>query len=582
MIQHLKNHKQSKNKVEKNINSVKNNKPILNIGVNNNTYVSYIYLFVIILITFVCYNTNLNSEFLIHWDDGEQVVFNKDIQILSISGLFKIFSSFNVGMYQPLTSLTYAFDYAIFGLSATGFHISNLIYHFIAIILLYFLLSNFFQNKKLLFFLVLLFAVHPGSVESVSWISARSNILFSVFYFSGLLVYLSYIKNHKRKYFVLTYVFFMLSCLSKSAAVTFPLILLLLNYFFDKIDRKKLIEKIPFLLISIFFIILTFKARISADHIADISDSYNYFESFILILYSLFFYFKLFFVPINNAAFYTYPEKVANILPTEVFIVLIISVVCFIVLLKVLWKQKKEAVFGLLFFIISLSAMLKFVPTGLQLTADRYIYLPMTGLLISIGYLTEALFRKYVFGTISLCIIIVLVFSIRTFTYNKFWCNEESLFKQTILMQPNAVPCKNFLGIIYRKNGNYNKALELFNEIVLKYPNYKSVYNNRGNLYKDLKNFDKALEDYNMALTLNNHNIKGEAEILTNIGIVYAMKNDFGNALDYFNKAISENENFHLAYYNRAKVYLIIGDKNNAEKDMNKVKSLKPDFKLNQ
>jgi len=579
MIKHKQKNIAAKSNTEINKSPYKLKKPLLNNEEIRNSYITYLNLFFIFLITAACYHSIIKSEFLLLWDDGEQVLNNKDIRNFSLHGIIKMFSTFYVGMYQPVTTLTYALDYALFGLSSKAFHISNLIYHFTVVALLYLFLSKFFKNKALLFFLVLIFAVHPTSVESVAWISARSNILFTIFYISGLLVYFKYSEFHKKKHFFLAFVLFLLSCLSKSAAVTFPLLLLLIDFYFYKIDKRKLIEKIPFFIFSIFFIILTFKARILAEHIADISGRYNSFDSLILILFGFIFNLRLFLFPFNNAAFYTYPEKTNGSLPPEIFIALFLTVILLSVLFIVLWKRKKEALFGLLFFMISISAMLKFVATGLQITADRYLYLPMAGLLITVGYVTEQLFRKFIIASVSISIIIVVLLSYRTITYNTYWTKEEALFSHTIRLQPEAVPCKNFLGTIYRKKGNYGQAMKLFNEIINKYPNYKSTYNNRGNLHKDLKNYDKALADYHKALVLNNNNKKGEAEILTNIGIVYAMTNNFDEALHYFNKAVISNDNFYPAYYNRERVYSILGDKNNAIKDLNKAKLLKPDLK---
>ncbi len=71
----------------------------------------------ILLITIIVYIPSLTNGFT-NWDDLEQVVNNEDIQSLSFSGTGKVFSSFYVGMYQPLTAQLYAFIYTIFGENA--------------------------------------------------------------------------------------------------------------------------------------------------------------------------------------------------------------------------------------------------------------------------------------------------------------------------------------------------------------------------------------------------------------------------------------------------------------------------------
>lgn len=556
---------------------------MLNIENYNNSRVPNIYLLSILLITFCSFFSIFNNEFIINWDDGAQVVNNVDITHLSFSGIQKIFSTYYVGMYQPITTLTYAFDYAIYGLSSQGFHFSSLFYHFIAIILVFIFLSKIFNNKLLIFFLTLIFAVHPTSVESVAWLSARSNILFTIFYIAGLIFYLKHLQEKEKKvdkYYFLTMLFFLLSCFSKSPAITFPFLLLLFDVFFDKITVRKVIEKIPFLIISVVFGLITIDARSNAFHFIDFSIHYSFSEQFLLVFYSVFMYIKHFFIPYNNCAYYVYPDKIDNALPLEFYITLIIILISSIILLTILYKHKKQTFLGLLFFLFSLFVMLKFVATDLQFMTDRYLYLPMIGILIAIGFLIEPLLKKYKLIIIVLLGVFSGSFIIRTISYNKYWENEEILFSKTIEIQPNAIPCKNYLGISYRKKGDFEKALILFNEIINKYPNYGNAYNNRGNVYKDMKDYKKAIDDFNMALLYKGEDESNDAEIYTNIGIVYAMSNDIKTAWNYFNKAVEKNNNFYLAYFNRGKAFAMMGLFDKALNDLDIAININPDFAM--
>jgi protein O-mannosyl-transferase len=553
----------------------------LNIENYNSSKVSNIYLFFILLITFCSFFSIFNNEFIINWDDGAQVVNNADIKQLTFSGFHKIFSSYYVGMYQPITTLTYAFDYAIYGLSSQGFHFSNLCFHFIAVILLFVFLSKIFNNKLLIFFLTLIFAIHPTCVESIAWISARSNIIFAIFYISGLISYLKHIQGKDRKiskYYFITLAFFILSCLSKSAAMTFPFLLLLFDVYFDKMNLRKIIEKVPFILISIVFGLITIDARINAFHFIDFSAHYSSSEQFLLVFYSVFMYIKLFFIPYSNCAYYIYPEKNNNALSFEFYSSFIILFVIYVILIVILYKRKKQALLGLLFFLISLFVMLKFVATDLQLMTDRYLYMPMIGILIAIGFIIEPLFKKYQISIVIFLSVISGSFVFRTISYNEYWKNEESLFSETIIIQPDAIPCKNYLGISFRKRGDLGKALNLFNEIIEKYPNYENVYNNRGNVYKDMGNFKKAINDYNTALLYKGEDESNDAEIYTNIGVVYAMGKDFQTSMNYFDKAIEKNNRYYLAYLNRGKAYAMKGSFGNALNDLDIAISINPDF----
>jgi hypothetical protein len=111
----------------------------------------------------------------------------------------------------------------------------------------------------------LLFGIHPLHVESVAWISERKDLLCSFFFLGSLVVYLTYLKTRRMRAYFLSLFLFLLSLLSKSVAVTLPLVLVLCDYLLDrKFDRKSLIEKIPFLVMAfIFGIIASFALRSS-------------------------------------------------------------------------------------------------------------------------------------------------------------------------------------------------------------------------------------------------------------------------------------------------------------------------------
>ncbi|MFH2144286.1 MAG: tetratricopeptide repeat protein [Bacteroidota bacterium] len=536
-----------------------------------------VYFIVILFISLSVYFSVSNNEFLINWDDGSQVVNNPDINNISFTEIKKIFSSYYVGMYQPLTTISYAIDYALFGLSAEAFHLSQLLYHFFVIILVYTLLIRTTKNYFLSFILSLIFAVHPLNVESVAWISARSNILYTIFYILAILSYLKYLKQEKKvRYYMLTIIFFVLSCLSKSAAITLPVLLIVIDYFYSKINWKNLINKLPFFLISVVFGLITIDARTKASHIVDLNEHYTHIQLILITVFSVFRYVQLFVFHTNYSAFYTYPEKINDLLPAEFYYVPIIFILIVIILSWILFKKNKPVLFGLLFFLVSLSVMLKIVPAGMQYMADRYMYLPMIGLFICLGQIKSEYFRKHLIILIGSFFIYILFLSYKTLLYNEYWKNESQLYEQTLKTQPNAVPVKNFLGIIHKKNGNTKEALFYFDDIINKYPAYGSVYNNRGNLYKDLGNFDMAMQDYNMAILYEGE----QPEIFTNIGILYAMSEDNEMAISYFTKAIKMDSEFYLAFFNRGKMFAMNGYFDKALNDLNKAILINPEFSM--
>ena len=218
------------------------------------------YLWVILLIislawTFLLYFRVISFEF-INWDDNAYIYQNKDIKELTISSISKLFSSFYLGMYQPLTMLSFSLEYSFFGLNPSIFHADNLILHLFNVCLVFIFIRNLTGNSLSSFIVSLFFGIHPLHVESVAWISERKDVLYTFFYLLGLISYIQYLKVKETKFWILSIILFILSLLSKSAAVTFPLVLLLLHFYHQRAEfnlKNTLLKVWPFFILSVLF-----------------------------------------------------------------------------------------------------------------------------------------------------------------------------------------------------------------------------------------------------------------------------------------------------------------------------------------
>src|SRR3989339_905811 len=99
--------------------------------------------------------------------------------------------------------------------------------------LLLFWLFNLISKKVFVsFFVALLFGIHPMHVESVAWISERKDVLYALFFLGAMISYMYYLKNNGKKFLILSICIFLLSLMSKTMAVTLPLVLLLIDYIY--------------------------------------------------------------------------------------------------------------------------------------------------------------------------------------------------------------------------------------------------------------------------------------------------------------------------------------------------------------
>src|SRR5450759_35827 len=231
------------------------------------------------IMVMISYRNAFDNEF-VDWDDYTYVVDNLLVRKPKETTIKDVFSTPVSLNYHPLTILSLRLNNnecstCPEGISAAPFIKWNVAIHLLNTLLV-FMLIYFLSDKKILvaFLVAALFGVHPMHVESVAWVSERKDVLYAFFFLSGLITYLKSRTetDNKKKYIwlIITFLLFILSCLSKAMAVVFPLVLILINFWTDKSKRsnpvweslketfsiKKLIPLIPFFAVSLFFGIL--------------------------------------------------------------------------------------------------------------------------------------------------------------------------------------------------------------------------------------------------------------------------------------------------------------------------------------
>lgn len=475
---------------------------------NDNTRVRLISLTAILLFTIIIFSNSINNEILFGWDDGEYVS-NEDIQNFDLN---KFFSTYYLGMYQPLAALSLSVNYNLSELNPVPYHSTNLLLHLINIVLVFLLFSKFSKRIEIPIIVSLLFAIHPMHVEAVSWIATRSNGLYSVFYLGALIFYLKYLQNKKLTDIVLSLLFFVLSCFSKSMAVTLPVVLILFDWFYKrKFDSKTILEKIPFFIISIIFGYIAIDAASAYGHIKNLNVDYNIIDRLVLFIYSIVFYLVKLFAPVNLSAVYAYPIKEAGFLSWQYYIAVLVFVVL-VFIVKKSGKFKKDVYFGMFFFLMTISLVLPLFWSRMLMLSDRYTYLPYLGIFYIIGRLyiwlmdgQHKLLRKYKTSVVIVFIVYFIFLSASAYQRNKVWKSANALLSDVIEKERSDVDASIgyfFRGNIQDLNGDYQDALKDFSEAIKLNPDYTMAYNNRGIVKGSLQDFEGALKDFSKAVDL--------------------------------------------------------------------------------
>jgi hypothetical protein len=230
----------------------------------------------------------------------------KNTSIHTPAKIHKIISEPVSGNFHPLTMLSLAVDYWISKGNPKWFHFVNVLIHLFNLILVFIFIYKLSGNKKWIACITaLLFAIHPLHVESVAWISERKDLLYSAFFLGGLLIYLNYLNKKSLITLGSVFLLFVFSLLSKPAAVIFPVVLLVIDYFNERLDQKQTyIEKIPFFILSVLFGLITIK--IQKEFEATGMLSFSLFQRFLFANYGIMMYLVKTIFPIRLCAFYPF------------------------------------------------------------------------------------------------------------------------------------------------------------------------------------------------------------------------------------------------------------------------------------
>jgi protein O-mannosyl-transferase len=510
-------------------------------------------LVAVLFITFIIYSKVIYFNLLSSWDDAGYISNNYDIQYFGWENLKNLFSTFYGSNYQPLTMLLYAIESKIIIGSVSMYHLTNIFLHLINSFLVFRLIKKLSpQNGIVALITAVFFAIHPMHVESVAWVSEQKDLLYSFFFLLALIKYAEYTKElAKKKYLICGFVFFILSCLSKSAAVIMPLALLLIDYYQSrKITIILFVEKIPFFLISLLFGIIAIYSQKGA--IQEMAPVMNWIEHISVVSHSFINYIFKALIPVQLSAIYPYPAEIGkSSLPLFYYF----SLILFLALWAFVWYSKrwgKDIIFGFLFFTITILLVLQLLPVGGAAMADRYTYIPYIGIFFIIGKLVEHLSTSHHFKkikTYSLFFLVVLfsAFVFQTNLRTEFWKNDEILFSDVIDKFPECKMAYLNRGVYRQSIENYQAAIDDYNKAIEIYPKYDMAYNNRGFLKKELKDFSESILDYNIAVKLNPKN----SLVYYNRGLSKQLLNDIQGAIDDYSRAIEIEPKYFCAFTDR-------------------------------
>ncbi len=433
-------------------------------------------IFVVGLVLWV-YSPVLTCGF-VTYDDPLYVTKNPRVQAgLSWDGVIWAFSSLFY-FYHPLTCVSLMLDVKLFGVNAAGFHLTNLLLHVINVCLVFYFLVTNTGKVSPNACVALLFALHPINVESVAWISERKGLLGSCGFLAAACLYSSYARKPSLARYLGVLFFFCLSLMAKSTFVTFPLLLLLFDFWplrrfparapgqADETEKQEgqcrplsrlLAEKIPFFIISILFCFLTIVAERRAGAIAQVPVGFPVRVGSSLVAYLR--YMEDFFWPARLSVLYPQTGSV----PVGQMLVALSVLTSVSVLVVARSRQRPYLFVGWFFFVIALGPMSGIVQVGWHFMADRYAFVPLLPFYVAMVWGLPRLFpwfRKRPWLMTTAMAATVCALGLATRTQLGVWHDSMSLFRKAVANTSDNFVAHSNLGVALGDHNQPEEALE--------------------------------------------------------------------------------------------------------------------------
>jgi tetratricopeptide (TPR) repeat protein len=590
-------------------------------------------------VVFGTHAADLGNGFV--YDDQSNIVENPDYRGLGLPQLRWMFTTFLMGHYQPLSWVTLGLDYVLWGENPRGYHLTNLILHVANTVIVYLLALALLGTRPAsnlprqcrpgwnvhiaALIATLMFAVHPLRVESVAWVTERRDVLSSFFLLLAVLFYLhahgGATVTRPGGWIALTVVVYALSLLSRALGVTFPAVLLLLDWYplrriggrpggwTGRTVWRVCVEKIPFGLLALIFVFVAPLAARSSGATSTLAD-HTLPERAAQACYGLVFYLRKTVAPFGLSPLYEFPPRML-LLSAKYTVPAILVLLALVAGLR--WGRRWPwlTVVALLHAVL-LGPVLGFLQAGPQEVADRYSYQPAIGWAILAGggllwLWQRPRYRGLALACISASVLSLPGLAVLTWRQSLVWQNSVSLWEQAVRYAPSATSHFSLAGVYaqsgrlpdaipqYRaalhlaprdattvcalakalaETGQLNEATQVCQEALAHLSGNARVHFQYGNVLRALHQPDDAFREYTEAARLDPKLF--EAHL--NLGGALAERGRTDEAIDQLRQALDLQPHHAGARYNLATALLARGDTEEAISEYRQALAARPDF----
>jgi len=494
----------------------------------------------LVLVCFVVFANTVGGEFV--YDDTRQIVRNALIQDNSL--IWKALTSdvwafkgdgtqAASNYWRPTFTLWNILCFRLFGMSPAGWHVANILLHTGVTVMAFLLLRKWQFTAMVAFAIALVFAVHPVHVESVAWIAGSPDLLFSLALLGSLWFATSYRDSRSTNHFVLTVLLYAVALGAKEVGILcLPIYYLVLR---DGESEKEADNNTPLLILGGAAVVYFFARLGVIGAVSRPPDDAVPFADALMSVPTMFaFYLGQIFVPFRVAI--NYPITPVTAIDVMNFVVpLIISAAVLAGLFLLVRTSNKNRIAAAIFLLPLIPAMNATAFISEQIVHDRYLYLPLLGVLM----LLVPLVTQYVNerNVMIACCVIAAVLSVQTFRYNMAFANELSLWTWTRAVDDSSFTSMQ-LGSALAEAGRNDEAIAAYSAAIERKPAMRGLLG-RGRIYNSLQRYQEAESDLLKALAMPIERQEAYAtyQVYESLGIAYVQQGKLNQAASIFRES---------------------------------------------
>ncbi len=499
---------------------------------------------VIALLCVAVYAGSLGNGFVL-WDDDVLVFNNPAVAELSPATIARAFTSYDPELYVPLTIVSYQIEHAIAGFNPLLYHVNNLLLHIFCSFLVLALLRKLGVSARWSLILACVFAAHPLNAETVSWISARKDLLMTAFSLGSLLAYLS----RSTRGYAISLGLFLCALLSKPTAILLPGIFLLIEAEGGRVDWKKVSKSLaPFVSLSLLFLVIALFGK-TANLVA-----LTPLQTVLMACKALVFAVNSYVAPFSLSFQY---RQVTQVGLTPEFLM---PVAVVLAALMLFWFARKHmrglSLASGLFLLPLLPSFATFSQNNtLYIFSDRYLYLPQIGLLLFAGLMIDSLLDRYSRsirnGALAIGVLCITMLGISAHARSLLWQDSESLLGDALRSDPGNTALHYNLGIARQQAGDFSGAEAAYRSVLQLDASHARAHANLGLALQSLGQTAEAEAEFRAAIAAD----PSRPEAYDNLGSLLLDRNDVDGAIAAFQSAIAADSSYAQAHNNLGSAY---------------------------